>query len=217
MEWMNRSDRPGQPTASQSAAPHTAQPTNVVTRQNKLASQPGILRWAFIALLFSATVLIIATIGFTVFGGNNSGKAESTFVNKKQMQAVFLNGGQVYFGKIGTLNTKYLSLDDIYYLRVNQQVQPNQTTSSTSANDISLVKLGCELHGPQDQMVINREQVIFWENLKDDGQVAQAVAKYKTDNPDQKCTQANSTGTGASTTTPTTNNTTPTTTPSTKK
>jgi hypothetical protein len=37
-------------------------------------------------------------------------------------------------------------------------------------------------------MVINADQVVFWENLKDDGQVAQAVAKYVKENPDgQKC------------------------------
>ncbi len=210
MEWMNRSDRPGQAAGSQPAASHTAQPTNLVTRNTKkLAGATGLFRWGFLALLFSATILVVATIGYSVIGGESNGKAEDSFVNTKQMQAVFLNGGQVYFGKIGTLNGKYLSLSDIYYLRVNQQVQPNTANStSNSANDISLVKLGCELHGPQDQMVINREQIIFWENLKTDGQVAKAVDKYKADNPNQTCTQASTTDTNTTDTNSTTNNST---------
>jgi hypothetical protein len=104
-------------------------------------------------------------------------------------------------------------MSDIYYLRVNQQVQPNGQQSSSN-NDISLVKLGCELHGPQDQMVINQNQVIFWENLKDDGQVAKAVAEYVKQNPNgQKCdaTSASDTSTQNSTQAQpnTTNSTTP--------
>ena len=124
------------------------------------------------------------------------------------------------------LNGKFLSMSNIYYLRVNQQVQPNQT-GSNAANDISLVKLGCELHGPQDSMVINREQVIFWENLKDDGQVAKAVADYQKQNPNgQKCDQAgsqtntntdSSTGDDEETTTPATNNNNTTTKPTTTR
>jgi hypothetical protein len=58
------------------------------------------------------------------------------------------------------------------------------------ASDISLVKLGCELHGPEDEMLINRSQIVFWENLKEDGQVTQAVAEYIEQNPDgQDCEQ----------------------------
>lgn len=153
------------------------------------------MRFVQIALLFSATVLMVAVLWFVALGGNDS-KSEAAYVDTSKLQAVFLNGGQVYFGNITELNSKYLSMNNIYYLRVNQQVQPNQSTTNTGSDDISLVKLGCELHGPQDNMQINREQVIFWENLKDDGQVAKAVKAYKEQNPgEQKCDQA-STGTG---------------------
>src|SRR6185295_18216999 len=108
---------------------------------------------------------------------------EKKYVDNSRMQAVFLNGGQVYFGNINALTDSYLNLSNIYYLRVNQQVQPNQSTSQSTANDISLVKLGCELHGPTDSMLINRDQIIFWENLKTDGQVAKAVEEYKKQYP----------------------------------
>jgi hypothetical protein len=139
------------------------------------------------------TLLAIALISFLMFYKHNE---ESKYVAKDKMQAVFLNGGQVYFGKIRALNNKYVGLTDIYYLRVNQQVQPKQ--GEQAQQDISLVKLGCELHGPQDQMLINRDQVVFWENLKDDGQVAKAVKQYIEANPNgQNCeadTQTTPTG-----------------------
>jgi hypothetical protein len=91
---------------------------------------------------------------------------------------------------------------------VNQQVQPNQKDAngnSNSNNSISLVKLGCELHGPSDQMLINRDQVSFWENLKSDGQVTTAINKWVEQNPNgQKCSTANSNSTSNTTTNTTT-------------
>ncbi len=112
--------------------------------------------------------------------------SEASMVDKKRYQAVFLSNGQVYFGKVAGLNNRYIDLQDIYYLNVaNQSVQPSQQASQ---QNVSLVKLGCELHSPQDRMVIYRDQVTFWENLKDEGQVATAIKQWKDQNPDgQKC------------------------------
>jgi hypothetical protein len=220
MDWTNRGNSQNQ--AAQPAA--GGAPTS--HRANKTKNVLGGLRFATVALLFSATALVVALIYFLAVGGGKS--TESGYIDKDKMQAVFLNGGQVYFGKIRSLDGKFMRVNDIYYLRVNQQVQPNQQNGQTpqAVNDISLVKLGCELHGPVDEMLINREQVIFWENLKDDGQVAKAVAEYVKANPDgQKCetttnqstqpTTQTQTQTTPTTNTNTTNNTNRTTTPTT--
>ncbi len=194
MEW-NRGGRPNQPSGTPAGHPVSATPTGNVKNISKGLS----LRTALTA---GGAVLVALLVFFIV---NNAGGlargGEAGNVDGKKMQAVFLNGGQVYFGKIDDLNSDYMKVKDIYYLRVNQQVQPNQANTQNASNDISLVKLGCELHGPQDSMVINREHVIFWENLKDDGQVAKAVAEYKKQNPDgQKCdTEAGAGGSTQST------------------
>jgi hypothetical protein len=139
--------------------------------------------------------VIILSIAIYV-GIAKPSNSQGSYVDNGKMQAVFLNGGQVYFGKISTINSSYMRVTDIYYLRVNQQVQPD---GSQAANqDVSLVKLGCELHGPQDSMVINQQQVIFWENLKSDGQVAKAVADYQKQNPNgQNCSTTTGTGTSS--------------------
>lgn len=193
---MNRGQRPVQQnTHTQTLgadSPHgpvkaPGQKSSSAKDKSKLA------RVAYVAFLGAITVLVIAVLMSLVFAKNVSSREEA-YIKKDQFQAVFLNGGQVYFGKIIDLNSRYLSMGNIYYLRVNQQVQPDQQNAA-SANDISLVKLGCELHGPEDAMVINREQIIFWENLKNDGQVAKAVAEYVKANPNgQNCEQQNNSG-----------------------
>jgi hypothetical protein len=139
-----------------------------------------------IVMLFSATILLVALIVFIAIGGP---RAEQRFVEDDKFQAVFLNGGQVYFGQVTNLNDQYMRLVDIYYLRVNQPVQPAEGAFNEEG-EISLVKLGCELHGPKDEMLINRDQIVFWENLKTDGQVTQAIATFRAENPDgQDCAQ----------------------------
>lgn len=163
-------------------------------RRGNIFTSKG-LQLASIILLFSSTVLIVAVLGFMVFGGS---RGEARFVNDKQMQAVFLNGGQVYFGTIDDINKQYMRLSSIFYLRVNQQVQPEQTgqTQQPAGDDISLVKLGCELHRPTNEMVINRDQILFWENLKDDdspSSVPGAVKEYVRQFPEgQDCEEETS-------------------------
>ncbi len=213
----NRGVRPQQPIA---AAPIGSAQVPGTAHNSKLKYSPKALRIGFVALLFAATALIVTlAVAFSLGGRGDSlgGGSESKLVKQDKYQAVFLNGGQVYFGKIKEFNGRYIKLDDIYYLRVQQQVQPG---SQEPKQDISLAKLGNELHGPEDSMAINREQVIFWENLKDDGQVVKAIIDYKK-NPDAANQQQGAgtatpapatppetpptgTGTGSGTTTPTT-------------
>jgi hypothetical protein len=51
-------------------------------------------------------------------------------------------------------------------------------------------------------MLINREQVTFWENLGDNGQVAKAVTTFEKQNPNgQKCADQSSSSSSTSGTT----------------
>jgi len=166
------------------------------------------LRAALLVLLFAGTILVVAMLVLLYVGGAK----EENYVDKSKEQAVFLTNGQVYFGKVKAINKQYVDLESIYYLNVNQQVQPNQSNSSNSNSSqnqsVSLVKLGCELHGPTDRMIINRDQVTFWENLKTDGQVTQAITKWVQQNPNgQTCAAANSSSSSSSSNSSTTTNT----------
>lgn len=183
MDFTNRAARPAQaanqaPVSGGAPAHHNGSGST----KNK-GSHKNFASIATLVLVFSVAFVVAGLTWLSVF---YKGPNEARFLDSNKYQAVFLNGGQVYFGKISSLNNSFVRVNDIYYLRVNQQVQPKQ--GEQPQQDISLVKLGCELHGPQDQMVVNREQVVFWENLKDDGQVAKAIKQYKDANPgEQKC------------------------------
>ena len=153
-------------------------------------------RWSRLGsnILLFVVALLIATVAWLIFTASPA--AENSYINTSKLQAVFLNTGQVYFGNIKTLNNDYIVLDNIYYLQTSNS---SSTSSSSTANqNVSLVKLGCELHKPYDQMIINNSEITFWENLQSNGQVAQAVATYQKAHPNGQasCTQqATSSGT----------------------
>lgn len=190
--------RPVTPATPGSPAPFGDAPKpsgNKVTNVSIKRSKPLLV----LSVLLSVSLLVLAIVTIIGIATRSS---EKTYVNEDKFQAVFLDGGQVYFGNITELNSSYLTLEDIFYLNVsNSTVQPD--TQNTANQQISLVKLGCELHGPNDLMVINRDKVQFWENLKSDGKVTTAINTWVKENPDgQKCDEP-----AANTTPDTTTNT----------
>ncbi len=119
-------------------------------------------------------LVVISYLGTRIVANGGSNGA----IKSRQYQALFLTNGQVYFGHLKSADNAYVKLSDIYYLQVQQQVQPGDKTASQQPN-VSLAKLGSELHGPEDSMYVNRDQVLFWENLKNDGKVANAIKDYQ--------------------------------------
>jgi len=126
-------------------------------------------------------VVVVGLVLGMAFCGHRRFFNENKNINKSEFQAVFLTNGQVYFGKLADLNNKYVTIKDIYYLQVQQNTNLQGASGSTTPNSqVSLAKLGNELHGPEDKMYIANDQMLFWENLKGDSKVVQAINKYQT-------------------------------------
>lgn len=191
--------------STQPGAARPAGPTPAAAPEHKDSKQASgkkprgrsLLTFATAVLLVGVAVLI-AVAAVAISRGNTT--AEYRYVNTSKYQAVFLNNGQVYFGNVKTLNSKVVRLTDVYYL--------TQSGDATSSN-YSLVKLGCQqIHDPYDEMVINREQVTFWENLNADGKVVKSIEEFKKQNPNgPDCSQVSNQTQAGSTTTQGTNTT----------
>jgi hypothetical protein len=184
----------------QSAAPNGNQANSFVSansHKSKSSDDGKAMKIVQAIFMIGIVVVLIGLLVFLAFGNSNAqAKGENNYIDSSKLQAVFLNTGQVYFGNLKTLNGSYGVLDNIYYLQTSSS---NSAASTSNANaSVSLVKLGCELHAPLDQMVLNRSQITFWENLAPTGQVAKAVATFEKANPSgQKCTdQSKSASTG---------------------
>ena len=182
MDFANRGNRPTQAPQQQGGMQQqeqpsqSFQPTNIEKKSKK---KMNFGKFTAGILLISTTLLVLALLLGMVFGVGGQRK-EADLIQTDKYQAVFLNSqdGQVYFGKLDVFNRDLYQLTDIYYVRVENPIQPEGANQPAQPN-ISLAKLGNELHGPQDAMYINRTQVLYWENLKDDGQVVTAINEFK--------------------------------------
>ena len=122
------------------------------------------------SIIFWFVGLLVAWFAFGLFGF----MPDRAFpqIAEQKWQAVFLTNNQVYFGKLKDYDAKYLTLSKVYYLRTAEDLQ---NTSST----LNLVKLGGELHGPEDVIFVPKSSVLFWENLKESSRVVQAIVGAK--------------------------------------
>ena len=149
------------------ATPHT------VTAK-KQPKQKKSFKWVII----SVVVLALAAGGWVAW--QKLAPADSGIESSKY-QAVFFTDGQIYYGKLTVLNDRQYKLTNVFYIlsqNENKTANADGETAETQ-NNAQLIKMGNELHGPEDAMMINRDHVLFYENLKPDGKVTQTINQYK--------------------------------------
>jgi hypothetical protein len=140
-------------------------------RRDEIAIPIGPLRRLFGIIVIVALVVILAAVLIAqrdrirlAFGGT-----EAAYVDGTTYQSVVLLTNQVYFGKLRIDGDVY-TLTDVYSF---------SGASDASTGTVQLVKRGSELHGPQDPLVIPGRSVLFFENMRPDSQVMQAIAKIR--------------------------------------
>lgn len=119
-----------------------------------------------VAVVLAILIVVIGYVGmqflteFVKYDRYN----KQDFVDQNTYQAVFLTNDQIYFGHLKNISSEFLMLDDVYYVKIGE--------SGTG----QLVKLGAiEPHAPQDKMIINKSQVLFWENMRFDSTIVKTI------------------------------------------
>lgn len=149
--------------------------------------------WVLVALILMGLIVVVVMnlqasskintldAKYVELKSASEAKKEHDFkkVDKDVMQSVSLASGKTYYGNIIEITDENIILDNVYYLR------------NPEGQDISLVKLGCELERPEEPLHLPFTNVERWENLKDetDGNtIPGAVKAYQKMYPDgQKC------------------------------
>jgi hypothetical protein len=129
---------------------------------NKIYTHPGTL---------------IATILIVLLGGIIALKllpSKGQRIDPSTYQIVYLNSGQVYFGKLQNTTGNYLVLHEPY---APQTVSQAQEEASGIQPSTTLVKVSQQQYGPQDVMSIHINNVLFWQNLRSDSKIVQAINK----------------------------------------
>ena len=142
-------------------------------RQNAIVVPISALRRIFVVLLVLLALIALLLLVRTqlsragVTSLFDPGAAE--VIDRNGYQAVFLTGGQVYFGRLQQQGSLYFVLYDVFYLSA-----PTDTNAQPQ-----LIKRGSEIQAPVDPMIIPAGQILYLENLRPDGQVATAIRRFK--------------------------------------
>jgi hypothetical protein len=132
----------------------------------------------WVVLILLVVIVVVGVLAFMFKDKIMPGKA----VGESEFQTVFLSNGQVYFGKLSQ-HGDWATLTNVYYLQLDENLQAAGNdasgaptgTAAPKNSDIKLVKLGSELHGPTDAMHIKTSNILFWEDMKSDSKVLQAI------------------------------------------
>jgi hypothetical protein len=119
-------------------------------------------------------VLVLGVIGWAIWSNS---KNASTGIDSSKYQAVFMSNGQIYFGKLSDFNDASFKITSIYYpqAQTTDETDTKKTDVQSSQSNIQLFRVTDGVHGPEDQMIITKSQILYYENLKSDSKVTQLI------------------------------------------
>ncbi len=150
------------------AAPRSSRRAEHDTPDKK--SNKGLL-WTIVIIL---AVLVLGVIGWAIWSNS---KNASTGIDSSKYQAVFMSNGQIYFGKLSDFNDASFKITSIYYpqAQTTDETDTKKTDVQSSQSNIQLFRVTDGVHGPEDQMIITKSQILYYENLKSDSKVTQLI------------------------------------------
>ena len=153
------------PTSTRSRAKSSAR------KKSRLLSTDRLLNFTYICV--GLAIVLVAT-QFSLYGLRYRNLFDTT-----SYQSVTLTSGQTFFGKLAPYSPKTYVLNDVYYLQASQQTSLTTEEgegASTNLNDnVQLFRLTDDLHQPQNQLVLNRDQVLYWQNLQTDSPIVDTI------------------------------------------
>jgi hypothetical protein len=129
------------------------------------------LRRIFVMLLLLIALILLVLVvrtqlfraGISTLFAPNAAEA----IDHSAYQAVFLTNGAQFVGKLQPQGDDWFLLSDVFYLSVSDE------------SGTQLIKRGNEVQGPKEPMIIPKTQILFIENLRDDGDIVTLIKKFK--------------------------------------
>ncbi|MBI2411633.1 MAG: hypothetical protein HYV24_00275 [Deltaproteobacteria bacterium] len=119
------------------------------------------IKTAFLALLAAFFIMTAE--------GCDKGPVDGTLPRKltADYHAVFLDNGQVFFGRLKAPSSDFIELTDVFYVR-------SETNKETKEVRSVLIKRGQEWHGP-DMMFVNSKHVTLIEPVSPGSKVGELI------------------------------------------
>ena len=126
------------------------------------------LKRALLVLVLLAVVASAVVAGAQLLDDDDD-ELVTDFVRTSGYQAVILANDRVFFGKLRPASEGFYVLKDAHFIRQ----EPGQNEEDPPLN--AVVPLTEELHGPEDEMLINERFILSVEDLRNDSEVLAAI------------------------------------------
>lgn len=133
-----------------------------------------------------AAAALVVTLAIAVLGGAAYAYSEGLppfGPSDEAWTGVFLTNGQAYFGHYYSAPGDFVRLREVYYVLATQL--QSQDPAQIAQMQLSLQKLGAEIHGPKPEMRIAKSQILFVVDLRSDSPLVQSIAQQKAAPPVQ--------------------------------
>ena len=101
--------------------------------------------------------------------------------------AVFVNSQnqEAFVGHVSGATSNDITMKDIYYLTFEAKDAAGNPIANPKADQFKPVikKLGQEVYGPKDTVTVNRLNLRYYTELRDDSQVVQAITAFERPGP----------------------------------
>lgn len=168
--------RPPEEPVRAPQAPEPVQPRRTISNTSAPSRKPVRKGWIIAAII--GALIVIAGVAWLLLGQS---RASGAGIDAGKFQTVYLMNGQIYFGKLTAINDAQYKLSNVYYLQTASTGATNEqaSTQTNAANNSQLIKLSNAVYGPDDEMVISKDQVLYFQNLNPEGRAAQLIKSSK--------------------------------------
>lgn len=123
---------------------------------------------AHLAYVCACLSLILVFVQFSLYSLHYN-----RIFSDDSITAVTLTNGQTYFGVMEKFGPHTVVLFSVYYLQ-------DTTAEADGESSLKLIKLADDFHQPNDYLVINRDQILFWQHLESSSPILEAMQEYTT-------------------------------------
>jgi hypothetical protein len=142
--------------------------------------------WAVLAISVALNLALGALLLSRSTAGPKVSTASPAF-SDTAWYAVFVNSQnqEAFVGHVSGATSNDITMKDIYYLTFEAKDTAGNPIANPKADQFKPVikKLGQEVYGPKDTVTVNRLNLRYYTELRDDSQVVQAISAFEHPGP----------------------------------
>jgi hypothetical protein len=142
--------------------------------------------WAVLAVSIALNLALGALLVRSSTAATKASTGSPSF-SATAWYAVFVNSQnqEAFVGHVSGATSTDITMKDIYYLTFEAKDAAGNQIANPKADEFKPVikKLGQEVYGPKDTVTVNRLNLRYYTELRDDSQVVKAITAYEHPGP----------------------------------